>query len=53
MVSSDMENTGGSLGKTVQLTVNSDYQRELQNILDGFINNFDSLRDSKTEQLGL
>lgn len=40
-------------GKTVQLTVNSDYQRELQNILDGFINNFDSLRNSKTEELGL
>ena len=52
VVSSDMK-TPVEAGKTVQLTVNSDYQRELQNILDGFINNFDSLRDSKTEQLGL
>lgn len=51
VVSSDMK-TPVEAGKTVQLTVNSDYQRELQNILDGFINNFDSLRDSKTEQLG-
>lgn len=52
VVSSDME-TPVEAGKTVQLTVNSDYQRELQNILDGFINNFDSLRNSKTEELGL
>ena len=49
VVSSDMK-TPVEAGKTVQLTVNSDYQRELQNILDGFINNFDSLRDSKTER---
>lgn len=40
-------------GHTVQLTVNSDFQRDLQNILTGFIQNFDSIRDAKTEEEGL
>lgn len=40
-------------GNTVQLTVNSDFQRELQTILNSFIDNFDSLRDSKTKTEGL
>lgn len=40
-------------GNTVQLTVNSDFQRELQAILEDFIDNFDSLRNSETEELGL
>ena len=39
-------------GKTVQLTVNSNFQRELQDILDNFIDNFDLLRDEKTKELG-
>ncbi len=39
-------------GSTVQLTVNSDFQRELQTILDNFIANFDLLRDSNTTELG-
>lgn len=39
-------------GNTVQLTVNSDYQRELQTILENFIANFNYLRDSKTAELG-
>lgn len=38
-------------GSTVQLTVNSDFQRELQKILDDFIANFDNLRDEKTKDL--
>lgn len=38
-------------GSTVQLTVNSDFQRELQGILSDFITNFDSLRDEKTKDL--
>ncbi len=40
-------------GNTIQLTVNSDFQRELQNILESFIDNFDYLRDFKTEENGL
>lgn len=39
-------------GNTVQLTVSSDYQRELQTILENFIANFDNLRDDKTTELG-
>lgn len=52
VVSTEMT-TPVQAGNTVQLTVNSDYQRELQDILDDFIANFDSLRDSKTEEVGL
>ena len=33
------------------MTVNSDFQRELQGILSDFITNFDSLRDEKTKDL--
>lgn len=40
-------------GNTVQLTIHSDFQRELQSILDGFIENFDTLRNANTEELGL
>lgn len=50
VVSSDIT-TPVEAGKTVQLTINSDYQRELQKILDNFIANFDSLRDEKTKDL--
>lgn len=50
VVSSDIT-TPVTAGNTVQLTVNSDFQRQLQGILDGFITNFDSLRDAKTENL--
>lgn len=40
-------------GNTVMLTVDSTFQRDLQKILEDFINNFDSLRNKKTEELGL
>ena len=40
-------------GNTVMLTVDSTFQRDLQKILEDFINNFDSLRNEKTEELGL
>lgn len=40
-------------GNTVMLTVDSTFQRDLQKILEDFINNFDSLRNEKTEKLGL
>lgn len=40
-------------GSTVQLTVNSAYQRELQGILEDFIQNFDNFRDAKTQEAGL
>ncbi len=40
-------------GNTVMLTVDSTFQRDLQKILEDFIKNFDSLRDEKTEKLGL
>lgn len=40
-------------GHTIQLTVNSNFQRELQAILENFIAGFDSLRNSNTEELGL
>lgn len=52
IVSSEMT-TPVTAGNTIQLTVNSDYQRELQKILVDFIDNFDSLRDSKTQEEGL
>lgn len=51
VISSDIT-TPVTAGNTVQLTVNSDFQRELQHILDNFIANFDSLRDEKTKDLG-
>ena len=40
-------------GNTVMLTVDSTFQRDLQKILEDFINNFDSLRNKKTGELGL
>lgn len=40
-------------GNTVMLTVDSTFQKELQVILQNFIQNFDSLRDQKTEEAGL
>lgn len=40
-------------GNTVMLTVDSTFQKDLQRILEDFINNFDSLRDEKTEELEL
>ncbi len=40
-------------GNTVMLTVDSTFQKDLQGILEGFIANFDSLRNEKTEELGL
>ena len=40
-------------GNTVMLTVDSTFQRDLQKILEDFINNFDSRRNKKTEELGL
>ncbi len=40
-------------GNTVMLTVDSTFQRDLQKILEDFIYNFDSLRNEKTEELGL
>lgn len=40
-------------GNTVMLTVDSTFQRDLQKILEDFINNFDILRNKKTEELGL
>lgn len=36
-------------GHTVMLTVDSTFQKDLQNILGNFIKNFDKLRDAKTE----
>lgn len=45
--------TSATAGNTVRLTVDSDFQRELQAILEDFIDNFDNLRDSNTEELGL
>ncbi|MGN1403698.1 MAG: peptidoglycan D,D-transpeptidase FtsI family protein [Ruminococcus sp.] len=51
IVSSEIT-TPVTAGNTVQLTVNSDFQRELQKILDDFIANFDNLRDEKTKDLG-
>ena len=38
-------------GHTIQLTVNSNFQRELQALLENFIAGFDSLRNSNTEEL--
>ena len=35
------------------LTVDSTFQKDLQNILGNFIKNFDKLRDAKTEGEGL
>ncbi len=52
IVSSEMT-TPVVAGSTLQLTVNSDFQRELQGILENFIQNFDYLRDSKTQKEGL
>ena len=40
-------------GHTVMLTVDSTFQKDLQNILGNFIKNFDKLRDAKTEGEGL
>lgn len=40
-------------GHTVMLTVDSTFQKDLQNILGNFIKNFDQLRDAKTEGEGL
>ena len=40
-------------GHTVMLTVDSTFQKDLQNILGNFIKNFDKLRDAKTEDEGL
>jgi penicillin-binding protein 2 len=40
-------------GDTVMLTVDSTFQKDLQKILANFIENFDDLRDSKTEEEGL
>ena len=51
VVSSDITKPVQS-GHTVQLTVNSKFQGKLQEILDSFIGNFDSLRDDRTESLG-
>jgi len=45
--------TSATAGNTVRLTVDSDFQRELQAILEDFIDNFNNLRDSNTEELGL
>lgn len=45
--------TSATAGNTVRLTVDSDFQRELQAILEDFIDNFDNLRDSNTKELGL
>ncbi len=52
IVSSEIT-TPATAGNTVQLTVNSDFQHALQDILEDFIDNFDNLRDSSTEELGL
>lgn len=40
-------------GNTVRLTVDSTFQKDLQNILGNFIKNFDKLRDEKTKEEGL
>lgn len=40
-------------GNTVMLTVDSTFQKDLQNILGNFIKNFDKLRDEKTKSEGL
>ena len=40
-------------GHTVMLTVDSTFQKDLQNILGNFIKNFDKLRDANTEGEGL
>lgn len=40
-------------GHTVMLTVDSTFQKDLQNILGNFIKNFDKLRNAQTEEEGL
>ncbi|MDO4155308.1 MAG: penicillin-binding transpeptidase domain-containing protein [Oscillospiraceae bacterium] len=40
-------------GNTVRLTVDSTFQKDLQNILGNFIKNFDKLRDERTKEEGL
>ena len=40
-------------GHTVMLTVDSTFQKDLQNILGNFIKNFDQLRNAQTEEEGL
>lgn len=40
-------------GNTVRLTVDSTFQKDLQNILGNFIKNFDKLRDETTKEEGL
>lgn len=52
VVSSEIT-TPVTAGSTIQLTVDSDFQRQLQSILEDFIDSFDSLRNSTTEALGL
>ncbi|MGN0583963.1 MAG: peptidoglycan D,D-transpeptidase FtsI family protein [Ruminococcus sp.] len=52
IISSEMT-TPVESGKTVMLTVDSQFQLDLQKTLEDFINNFDSLRNKKTEELKL
>ena len=52
VISSEMT-TPVESGKTVMLTVDSQFQLDLQKNLEDFINNFDSLRNEKTEELKL
>ncbi len=52
VISSDIT-TPVQPGNTVMLTVDSKFQRDLQNTLEGFIKNFDKLRNENTEKLKL